>query len=292
MQTRKECNICQNNEFKLAYRFNNFNVIRCLKCDTLCRDIIFDKEESKNLYAKDYFCDLQEDYFFKNIALRQKAFQRKVSIINSLYPQKGRLLDLGCATGLFVKEAVGSGWDAEGVEFSEFAARHAKEIEGLNVRQGDLMDMHYPAEHFDVVTMWDMVDHSEFPKDIVNEVYRILKPGGIVAMDTFMEDGIIFLLANYLYKMTFGLVKYPSAKGHPLHHSHYFSTKTFKNLLGSSGFEIILEKEGFLEAEIVSLNPFEKQVVSVLNWFSTHIGKQMEMLIVGKKKLLRKSNRP
>lgn len=283
MQIRTVCNICKGKEFKTVFKIKEFNVLRCLSCDTLCRDIILDKQESKDLYDKDYFCNEQKDYFFENIKLREDAFSRKFSLINSIYPKKGRLLDLGCATGLFLKKTISGGWDAQGVEFSDFAARHAREEGKMNVQSGDLLDMHFPSKHFDVVTVWDMIDHSEYPKETVEEVYRILKPGGIIAMETFMEDGVIFLLANFIYKATFGIVKYPCSKGHPLHHSHYFSRETFQYLLEKSGFEVIFKADSYLEGEVVRFNFLEKRIISFINFLTDHFGRKMEMIMIGKK---------
>jgi SAM-dependent methyltransferase len=127
------------------------------------------------------------------------------------------------------------------------------------------------------------VDHSETPNDIVKEVFRILKPGGIVAMDTFMDDALLFTLANFMYKLTFGIVKKPSQKAHPIHHSHYFSTRTFKYLLKSNGFDVIFQKGSYLEGAVTSLGTIGKKVVSLFNGLSRFMGKEMELCIVGRK---------
>jgi len=283
MQKRKVCNICGNNSFKTIYRLRDFNVIRCQKCSTLCRDIVFERAESEQLYSKDYFCDLQKDFFFGNEKLREKAFIDKMSIIDNLYPRKGKLLDIGCATGMFLKVAKQRGWSVQGVEISRFAADYAIKKEGLNVHNCDLLDVKFPSCSFDVVTMWDAVDHSESPSEIIGEVHRILKPGGIVALDTFMEDGLLFALANCAYKLSFGFVKYPSHKAHPLHHSHYFSRETFKYLLESHGFEVICQKSTNLDAKVVRCGLFEKKIVGLINLLTHFVGKEMEMLIVGRK---------
>lgn len=283
MRIRTSCNICDGKKFKTRYHLKEFDILQCSDCHTLCRNTVFDKSENERLYGKDYFCNQQKDYFFKNIVVRDKAFTHKMSIINRLYPQKGKLLDLGCATGLFLKKAVEGGWDAEGVEFSEFAAQHARDIERLKVSHGDLIDMHFPAANFDVITMWDMIDHTESPYDIVKEAFRILKPGGILAMDTFMVDGLLFKIAECVYRVTFGMIKAPLKKGFPLHHSHYFSTQTFCYLLTSNGFEIIQKEGSYLNGEVFSLGYMGKKAVSMINWLSNYVGKKMEMVVIGRK---------
>lgn len=283
MEKRSECNICKGTTFKAVYKYKTHGVVKCNRCKTLSRDVIFDRSESEKLYSEEYFCDLQKDFFHSNRELRERAFQNKLEIIDSLYPSKGRLLDLGCAIGTFLKVAREDSWEVEGVEISEYAANYAVEKENLTVHNGDLLDMKLPSDSFDVVTMWDMVDHSEVPNDVVKEVHRILKPGGIVAMDTFMDDALLFTMANAMYKLTLGKVEGPSFKAHPIHHSHYFSTKTFKNLLESNGFEVIFQKGSSLEGAVTSLGTIGKLVVSFSNGVSRIIGKEMELCIVGRK---------
>jgi len=283
MEKRSECNICSGTSFREVYKFRTHGVLRCTRCKTLCRDVIFNREESEKLYSEEYFCDLQKDFFHRNRALRERAFRNKIGIIDSVYPSKGRLLDLGCAIGTFLKVAREDSWEVEGVELSAYAAKYAVEKENLTVHNGDLLDMKLPSESFDVVTMWDMVDHSEVPNDIVKEVYRILKPGGIVAMDTFMDDALLFTLANVMYKTTFGMVKGPSFKAHPIHHSHYFSTGTFKYLLESNRFEVISQRGSYLEGAVTSLGAVGKKVISLFNVLSRFMGKEMTLLIAGRK---------
>jgi len=283
LKKRSECNICNGTSFKTMYKYEIYGVMRCNHCNTLCRDIIFERDESERLYSKDYFCDLQKDFFYDNKEIRERAFRSKIEIVNKLYPSKGRLLDLGCAIGTFLKVARDDLWEVEGIELSEYAANYARGKENLTVYTGDLLEMKLPSDSFDVVTMWDMVDHSETPNDIVKEVYRILKPGGIVAMDTFMDDALLFSLANYLYKFTLGVIKGPSQKAHPIHHSHYFSTKTFKYLLESNGFDVIFQKGSYLEGAVTSLGAIGKKVVSFFNGLSRFMGKEMELCIVGRK---------
>jgi 2-polyprenyl-3-methyl-5-hydroxy-6-metoxy-1,4-benzoquinol methylase len=283
MEKRTECNICSGTSFTTVYKYKTHGVLRCNRCKTLCRDIVFNREESERLYSEDYFCDLQKDFFHSNRELRERAFRNKIEIIDKLYPSKGRLLDLGCAIGTFLKVAREDSWEVEGIELSKYAANYAVEKENLTVHNGDLLDMKLPSNSFDVVTLWDMVDHSETPNDVIKEVYRILKPGGIAAMDTFMDDALLFAMANYMYKFSFGMIKGPSFKAHPIHHSHYFSTETFKSLLESNGFEVIFRKGSYLEGSVTSVGTIGKVVVSIFNTMSRFIGREMELCIVGKK---------
>ncbi len=284
MQIRTVCNICGNTRFRRVFRLDGFDVVCCRSCNTYFRNVVFDKAESKELYGKDYFCDLQKDYFFSGKELREKACAGKIAVLDSLRPAKGKLLDIGCGTGYFLDAAQRSGWDIEGVEISQFAADYARTRLNAPVQAADFLDSIVEPESFDVITMWDMIDHSEYPADVLKKACRALKPGGLVAMDTFMIDGLLFKFAEYAYRGSLGIIRYPVRKAYPVHHSHYFSTRTFAALLERNGCDIILRRGTQLEAEVVSLDFWGKKAVSLVNWMTNFCGKKMEMMLVGRKR--------
>ena len=90
---------------------------------------------------------------------------------------KARLLDVGCATGGLLSAAIARGWQAEGVEVSAEAAAHAR-ARGLTVFQGDLIAARFPDQSFDLVYMGDVLEHVPDCRAAVDEVARILRPGG------------------------------------------------------------------------------------------------------------------
>jgi len=92
-------------------------------------------------------------------------------------PGKPRLLDVGCATGGLLAAAIARGWQAEGVELSADAAGQAR-ARGLTVFQGDLIAAHLPDGRFDLVYMGDVLEHVPDCRAVVEEVARILRPGG------------------------------------------------------------------------------------------------------------------
>lgn len=97
------------------------------------------------------------------------------------HKKAGRLLDVGCAIGSFMNEMrQRPDWEVEGIEVSEVASRIARERYGLPVRTGTLEQAQLPSDCFDVVTMWDVLEHVHDPKATLREVRRILKPSGVL----------------------------------------------------------------------------------------------------------------
>ncbi|GAB5403617.1 MAG: class I SAM-dependent methyltransferase [Aureliella sp.] len=93
-------------------------------------------------------------------------------------PGRSRLLEVGCAHGGFLEQAQASGWVVDGVEPSELAATAARS-KGFDVHCGFLADADIQASSRDVVAMWMVLEHVPNPVELVDEVHRILRPGGI-----------------------------------------------------------------------------------------------------------------
>jgi SAM-dependent methyltransferase len=94
-----------------------------------------------------------------------------------------RLLDVGCSSGALVAAAQNLGFIAQGVEPAPKAAA-AAQAAGLNVRQGLLEQIAYPAESFDAITLFEVVEHVREPLPLLKECYRILAPRGLVVIGT------------------------------------------------------------------------------------------------------------
>jgi SAM-dependent methyltransferase len=90
---------------------------------------------------------------------------------------EGRALDVGCGNGVWLLKLQSLGWSVEGVEFSALACQQARAA-GLVVHEGSLADAGLPSEAFDVVRIWQTLEHVPDPAEVLREIARVLKPGG------------------------------------------------------------------------------------------------------------------
>jgi 2-polyprenyl-3-methyl-5-hydroxy-6-metoxy-1,4-benzoquinol methylase len=98
---------------------------------------------------------------------------------------RGRLLDIGCATGVFLNAAQERGWVSVGIDVSPIATRVAKELAtGAEVLVGTVESCAFDDASFDAVTAWEVLEHVPDPKPFIAEILRILKPGGYLALST------------------------------------------------------------------------------------------------------------
>lgn len=94
-----------------------------------------------------------------------------------------RLLEVGCGSGATLKGMADLGWRAEGVDFDASTVRNARS-KGLTVRHGDLIGQNYEGGTFDAIVMSHVIEHVPDPLQLLQESYRILKPGGALVVLT------------------------------------------------------------------------------------------------------------
>ena len=108
---------------------------------------------------------------------------KRARFVERYLPEKGRALDVGCATGEFLLELGRRAWQVVGVEISQAAAQTAIEA-GLDVRVGTLEQSGLEASSYDLVTLWDVIEHLHDPVGALGEIRRLLKPAGLLVMST------------------------------------------------------------------------------------------------------------
>ncbi|MCP4417858.1 MAG: class I SAM-dependent methyltransferase [Chloroflexi bacterium] len=136
------------------------------------------------------------------------------------------LLDIGAYIGVFVETATQAGWDACGVEPSEWAASMAQR-QGLQVIHGTQDAVELVGKQFDVVTMWDVIEHVADPSGEIGKAYQLLKPGGWLVVHTMDIDSLMAKLMKSRWPWLMDM------------HIHYFSQKTLRNMLEKNGFEVV-----------------------------------------------------
>jgi 2-polyprenyl-3-methyl-5-hydroxy-6-metoxy-1,4-benzoquinol methylase len=158
---------------------------------------------------------------------RIEMFQNHLKLIKRFKPQ-GSLLDIGCYAGTFLSLAKQAGYRVEGVEPSVWAANYAKEQTGAEVHCESIEKMALPENSFDIVTLWDVVEHLEDPLLCLKKAYRAMKPDGILIISTH-NIGSLFarsLGSHYPWLMRF--------------HLYHFTPDTLAMLGAKAGFSRVM----------------------------------------------------
>jgi 2-polyprenyl-3-methyl-5-hydroxy-6-metoxy-1,4-benzoquinol methylase len=236
------CNLCGRSETKvIALRPDGLKVEECLKCGLAYLNPRPNDDVISRLYDREYYhggdhlrsystSDFLED---TQRALEDKTHMgfkliRKIAEYQNL--RGSRLLDVGCACGASLVIARSYGSLAEGVELSDFSAELGRKKFGVKIKTGTLQSADYPNQHFDIVTMFELVEHIPDPLTLFKEVYRILKANGLICIST----------PNYNCHLKYGSKWLGFTKS--FEHIFFFNDTSLKALLGTTGFEVIFSQ--------------------------------------------------
>ncbi|MFP4381158.1 MAG: methyltransferase domain-containing protein [Candidatus Sumerlaeia bacterium] len=111
----------------------------------------------------------------------------------------GRLLEIGCSHGLYLERVRELGWQVEGLEMDEAAAEYAREKRGLDVRQGLFQPGMFPADTYDAIAMWQVLEHVPDPLETLRELRRLIRADGCLLIGVPNTDGLISALTGGAY---------------------------------------------------------------------------------------------
>lgn len=234
------CNLCQHDEAALVFEVrdwllnkpeNTSRLVRCQNCGLIYQNPRPTPEEIGQFYPPEYENFEVDQEKNKSSRLMQRVMQyginkRRRAVLRE--KTSGSLLDVGCATGIFLETMrAAPGWQLKGVEISDHAASIAREQKNLDVVTGTLEQAKFADSQFDVVTLWDVLEHLHDPAGSLKEIRRILKPGGV----------LVFRVPNggSLDARLFG----PYWAGlEPPRHLFVFDQKTLTAFLSNAGFTV------------------------------------------------------
>jgi 2-polyprenyl-3-methyl-5-hydroxy-6-metoxy-1,4-benzoquinol methylase len=169
-----------------------------------------------------------DDLYVEEREGRVLTFQRNLRPLEELMPpaQGRRLLDVGCHIGVFLEIAQERGWEAWGCEPSRWAAREARS-RGLRVIEGTLDNVHLAAGSFDVITLWDVIEHLTDPLRALREGHRLLRKEGLVCIHTMNIESPLARLMGHRWPWLMEM------------HLYYFSPRTLGKMLRKAGFTVV-----------------------------------------------------
>jgi 2-polyprenyl-3-methyl-5-hydroxy-6-metoxy-1,4-benzoquinol methylase len=235
------CNLCHGSRASELYNLPDYllqhpetrtRLVRCQECGLVYQNPRPTLEEMAQYYPNDYECYNPETDLGHNSWLLEQALQygvRRRCRSVTRYKQGGRLLDVGCATGTFLRGmAPLPGWEVYGIDISPHASRIAREKYGLDVRTSDLEHADFPEAYFDAITLWEVLEHLHDPAASLQRIYRLLKP-----------DGLLVLRVPNIESWDARLFGPCWAGLDSPRHLYVFSTRTLHQYLALSGFTIL-----------------------------------------------------
>lgn len=245
MINTQPCPLCGNKKSFTRYKLPKFDIYECVNCHLRKRSLKLTQDKRKQLYSKKYFTQEQKEYFAPCLSTIQKedsrikGFTQRLIKLESLTSTKSKnLLDIGCATGTFLKLAEERGWEAQGIDISQFAIRKAKK-QKLRAIVTSIEKFPIPKNKFTAITAWEVLPNFENPNLGLQKIKSMLKPKGILAIQLTVVDSLLFDISHLIYFLSRGKLSYFVANGYPVNHSFHFSRLTLNSLLKKHGFKVI-----------------------------------------------------
>lgn len=189
------CCYCGSDEGRVIVRGNDlledlpgtFQFVECQKCGLLRQDPRLDWTDLADYYKPGYVChtpQIQDESGDFQEAIRALGPQKRVNLIKRYQPT-GAWLDAGCGSGLILQAAQKQGhWQLSGVEPVHEMAKYTSEKLGVPVFAGTFEEYSVQDSTFDVITMWDVLEHLAEPIKAIEKVSRTLKPNGVFAFSS------------------------------------------------------------------------------------------------------------
>lgn len=278
-----KCIICGDSRFKFLFIKKGRTFWQCSNCKFEKQHPLPEKEGLKAYYNGSFEHGLYKEFIAASDMKRITAEYR----FNKIRPYigEGRLLDVGCADGVFIEQAILAGINAEGIDISQVAIERALS-RGVPAICSNISN-YEPKYPYDIITGFDVLEHVLDPVGFFDSIRRILKPEGILVLTTPNRLSIFRLLMGrrwYFYI--------------PEEHLHYFDPETAKRLLNRRGFDLTrcerICKPLTIEYGLSQFAEYNPVVYKIIHAFSIFMTKRLlrtampfyigEMILIAKKK--------
>jgi SAM-dependent methyltransferase len=237
MAKNRNCPICGKRNFETLFNKDGFIHVKC-KCG-----FIFVNPTASDKYRDVFFRDIYKSWIEvlltnDEVLIDSKKFKYGLEFIENNIDSKknkGFIVDIGAGSGLFLKTARDKGWKVSAVEFNQKSIENIKKL-GIEVFNKPLEEGIYLPDSVDVVTIWEVLEHVNYPNEFIKEIRNILKPGGYLFV---CVPNINALVTRILHEKsgTFG----------GFTHVNFFSIDTLSKLLQNHKFDVLISDNAISE---------------------------------------------
>jgi 2-polyprenyl-3-methyl-5-hydroxy-6-metoxy-1,4-benzoquinol methylase len=218
-------------------RRGHLPIVRCQGCGLVMSNPQDDAETLRRVYAA-----LEDRAHDADEPSRQRSARDQVALVDAHVPRRGRLLDVGCSTGIFVAEAARAGWRVAGAESSAWAVARARaRCPEADIAAVPLEGLDPGPAPFDAITLWDVLEHVPAPAAALSRLRQWLAPEGRLFLSVPNADSLV---ARTMGRHWVLLLR---------EHLWYFSPATLGALLRGSGLELVAWQPKLIRASLAGV---------------------------------------
>ncbi len=194
------CPVCGRKDRILRFNIDGFDYVECRYCASVYNYLRLSDKYIEQMYADGAYATYFRNMVVKSQKIRKNVIeQRKFQQINSFFDSPGRILDVGCGSGSFLKVFQEHGWDILGLEPSRSAGEYARKTYNIDV-VANTFEAFHTCEKFDCVSFWGL-EHLADPMAALRKAVKILSDSGVIVFESPSADSF---LMRYLEKNKFG----------------------------------------------------------------------------------------
>ena len=229
----------------LAYKLKNANVYVSAKGFHFI-DYLDPVEEIPPQVDASRLTKEESAYIETQLQANLKKFKNQAAILRKYISlNNAKVLDIGCGGGLFLSMLKQEGAEVIGIELSDSRAQYAKTKHNLEIYKQPIESEFWQkdyADHFDAVTLWDVIEHVNYPFQTLQCAANVLKAGGLLLIDTPCRDSFYHQFGELTYRFSGG--RFPTFlnamySSHLFGHKQIFSTIEMRSLFAAVGLEVI-----------------------------------------------------
>lgn len=194
---------------------------------------------TKEMPVDEFFFEKRYDIHFnpelesKN-QFKDKIIEKLFNDLKDLGCEKGNLLDIGSFAGVFLRKAMAKGFNVQGIEVNRVIAEHARDVQKLNVIHGKFLDTDLPLNHYDLITLIDVLEHLRNPLLSIKKCHTHLKSGGllVIKVPNFKIQLFKQFISKKLNISDIGILE-------GFGHINHFTPKSLKFALEANGYVVI-----------------------------------------------------
>ena len=234
----RNCPLCNLDNHEDLFIKEGFLHVRCKSCSMVYVNPTLKEEKTHSFYNNE---ESYNKVLMNKLQMQmdKKRFSYSLDIIDSLVKNKNKIIDYGAGPGFFLEHAISRGWDATAVELNYFCVQKLKSL-NINVIDRSGEQKNIEENKYDCATLWAVLEHIVNPNKTLKEIYKMLKPEGLLALIVPNFDSLAVRILQERCA-TFGGES----------HVNHFNPFTLEKMLNSNGFEKIEMETIFTEINTI-----------------------------------------